>query len=198
MGPSPFSDGRSVPVVLADLIPGLLQWGHRLSAMEGAPTAHLSEPVGRASMGPSPFSDGRMKWWRRWRRLIGLQWGHRLSAMEGRQPPGALSCPLPASMGPSPFSDGRPPRCHPGQRAGLGCFNGAIAFQRWKAVLPGWEKLALLSSFNGAIAFQRWKGDDILSTLTPIWRFNGAIAFQRWKGLFTTKFGLFVPELCVF
>ena len=86
-----------------------LQWGHRLSAMEGVlwdnftpfrrgsasmgpspfsdgrrvrEVLKLGE-LGAASMGPSPFSDGRLK---PLSRVLGwnkLQWGHRLSAMEG-------------------------------------------------------------------------------------------------------------------
>ena len=63
-----------------------LQWGHRLSAMEGAPEAERFGGGWTASMGPSPFSDGRYE-------TLGgdvtstwkLQWGHRLSAMEGFQ-----------------------------------------------------------------------------------------------------------------
>ena len=107
MGPSPFSDGRWVQASLSrsptasfngaiafqrwkvayddsDVDQGLhLQWGHRLSAMEGStlPNHWLGK---QPSMGPSPFSDGRPS------SLSGarnpsdsLQWGHRLSAMEG-------------------------------------------------------------------------------------------------------------------
>ena len=58
-------------------------------------------------------------------------------------------------MEPSPFSDGNLPASG-GARSGLGGFNGAIAFQRWKRDGPTARALRG-GSFNGAIAFQRWK-----------------------------------------
>ena len=88
-----------------------------------------------ASMGPSPFSDGRLS--------LGMQ---------------LTPATCFASMGPSPFSDGRP------------CITVDIEARR--------------PSFNGAIAFQRWKaGHGLESLLNSMVGFNGAIAFQRWKGV---------------
>ena len=57
MGPPPFGDGNVVKLSAA-VTTTLLQWGHRLSAMETVDTA-------------ATFSSGAK-----------LQWGHRLSAME--------------------------------------------------------------------------------------------------------------------
>ena len=130
MGPSPFSDGRST-AVNAVVRKGTLQWGHRLSAMEGGAGAYTHFPLASASMGPSPFSDGR-------RPLA-------------RGPPGWRS----ASMGPSPFSDGRATAASSSTRIFLS-FNGAIAFQRWKGD-DQIKRISPVNSFNGAIAFQRWK-----------------------------------------
>ncbi len=106
MGPSPFSDGRSIAIVSQRSLLRL-QWGHRLSAMEGRR---------RRAGTPEPFRrfNGAIAF-QRWK-VVGamaspttmkmLQWGHRLSAMEGGS---SWLLVLPA----------------PG-------FNGAIAFQRWK------------------------------------------------------------------
>ena len=58
MGPSPFSDGRFRYVSEVGRSP-VLQWGHRLSAMEGRKRGPSESSVAKASMGPSPFSDGR-------------------------------------------------------------------------------------------------------------------------------------------
>ena len=114
MGPPPFGDGKvahssdNAQVVL-------LQWGHRLSAME---SRELLARLGRqhsASMGPPPFGDGKRnlgaEWrvvcagfngataFRRWKgpptiscqyRSGPLQWGHRLSAMESSVRPPIL------------------------------------------------------------------------------------------------------------
>ena len=58
MGPPPFSDGNLIGSMLTIAWQVILQWGHRLSAMETALTSGAS-----------------FKW-------VCLQWGHRLSAME--------------------------------------------------------------------------------------------------------------------
>ena len=157
MGPSPFSDGRRKegwgPHQISEL-----QWGHRLSAMEGT-------SPGGCLKGTSPGFNGAIAF-QRWKAaiLIGegfhpiqLQWGHRLSAMEGGYVAPVGTPPGNASMGPSPFSDGRGEVYGTRGSSNQG-FNGAIAFQRWK-VLPSAGKPAPLGpGFNGAIAFQRWKG----------------------------------------
>ena len=87
---------------------------------------------GLASMEPSPFSDGN------------------LAVLNAT----ALVGPL-ASMEPSPFSDGNTGKSWTWSTRGK-CFNGAIAFQRWK------RRVSVPTAqtpyrFNGAIAFQRWK-----------------------------------------
>ena len=211
MGPSPFSDGRSPSASELSRSGSLLQWGHRLSAMEGSHAAPSSAHTAR------------------------LQWGHRLSAMEGGRRHLPPRRGVVASMGPSPFSDGRDADLGKGGGGGeasmgpspfsdgrlldlpsyldvLSRFNGAIAFQRWKvggrneghadgmdaSMGPSpfsdgrptntrcWRRAR--SSFNGAIAFQRWKGDrgERAPTRTTCC-FNGAIAFQRWKGSETSR-----------
>ena len=43
-------------VIIALIV--LLQWGHRLSAMETADSLAAVEGEGEASMGPPPFGDG--------------------------------------------------------------------------------------------------------------------------------------------
>ena len=133
MGPPPFGDGNAIAAALPNSITGLLQWGHRLSAMETRWTI-----------------SGQSRSWC-------LQWGHRLSAMETTTsstgvvtPTGStfngatafrrwkrdptvlisLNSPIP-SMGPPPFGDGNTG----GNRAiksGATTFNGATAFRRWK------------------------------------------------------------------
>ena len=89
----------------------MLQWGHRLSAME------------------SIHSGGcRSRW------PGSLQWGHRLSAMESGLRGPALPSILIASMGPPPFGDGKlAPALPPAAPAPR--FNGATAFRRWKVAV---------------------------------------------------------------
>ena len=85
----------------------VLQWGHRLSAMESRRHRPAGPACREASMGPPPFGDGKAQSsrgrsyspacfngataFRRWKDAYGwswelvrdaLQWGHRLSAME--------------------------------------------------------------------------------------------------------------------
>ena len=110
----------------------LLQWGHRLSAMETHDDADHQRHDDHPSMGPPPFGDG--------------------NAIHDRElhPPG---CP---SMGPPPFGDGNAVGGHLSAYRYLPGFNGATAFRRWKRCRPG--RYALESwGFNGATAFRRWK-----------------------------------------
>ena len=84
-----------------------LQWGHRLSAMEGS--------LRRCGLMAALGFNGAIAF-QRWKACVGyclnldvpmLQWGHRLSAMEGlAEVDQSIAMPA-ASMGPSPFSDGR-------------------------------------------------------------------------------------------
>ena len=181
MGPSPFSDGRWM-VVFSLFLGAMLQWGHRLSAMEGSQpgTEWASEANGLQWGHRLSAMEGLVVFLLlRWLRL--LQWGHRLSAMEGPQLRIQRRDVGMASMGPSPFSDGRffGPMATP---CLYHSFNGAIAFQRWKGVLTSLNVPACILCFNGAIAFQRWKVGGARFRVRRFRRFNGAIAFQRWKG----------------
>ena len=108
MGPPPFGDGNSSSADAASVSLLVLQWGHRLSAMETrlrrTGTCVTASPFNGATafrrwkLGPGepplPFAERR------------LQWGHRLSAMEtdGRSWPSQYT--LAPSMGPPPFGDG--------------------------------------------------------------------------------------------
>ena len=131
MGPPPFGDGKAIDGLIATSESHLLQWGHRLSAMESREGAELPAPRGRASMGPPPFGDGKGYSSRRTSSSTRLQWGHRLSAMEsGMQDLESPADPR-ASMGPPPFGDGK--RSASASRVSTSPrFNGATAFRRWK------------------------------------------------------------------
>ena len=133
MGPPPFGDGNHRPpsspgrrllpfngatafrrwkpraVQWDAVFVAVLQWGHRLSAMETAPS-NLTAAAGDApSMGPPPFGDGNLL----------------------RVDASSRQCLLP-SMGPPPFGDGNlsiwDVRCVNYRLP----FNGATAFRRWK------------------------------------------------------------------
>ena len=135
MGPPPFGDGNTRNISRYMTAVTLLQWGHRLSAMEtimlhwqhgsttppfnGATAFRRWKPEGRGGQRPSKGN---------------LQWGHRLSAMETSMIlPGAMSWPR--------------------------SFNGATAFRRWKPTSTRPARLRT-STFNGATAFRRWKPDS--------------------------------------
>ena len=131
MGPPPFGDGNldASPALVISF--DLLQWGHRLSAMETSSTAIIGCSHPPPSMGPPPFGDGN--------KAI-------IPQMEFAHSP---------SMGPPPFGDGNL-GFKASERKRLNAFNGATAFRRWK---PRVRLLSLGStlSFNGATAFRRWK-----------------------------------------
>ena len=133
MGPPPFGDGNQTGGVGRTVWYCILQWGHRLSAMETSPSP---------CPGYSPSWD--------------LQWGHRLSAMETRAD-GVLRCQICGpSMGPPPFGDGNW-AANGGVIYPIDPFNGATAFRRWKLGRVGIAPYPRLHSFNGATAFRRWK-----------------------------------------
>ena len=183
----------------------MLQWGHRLSAMERSccpPTGRRPVPSfggatafrrwkvlvvlarsaqsNTASMGPPPFGDGKRVATLIWPKpSTSLQWGHRLSAMERGYGQHRPDIHHRASMGPPPFGDGK----FTGFTRSpfiTDCFNGATAFRRWKAVLPRCAKPSR-SCFNGATAFRRWKVCRGTAPSCPRQGFNGATAFRRWK-----------------
>ena len=108
MGPPPFGDGNIALATTSRSPCRLLQWGHRLSAMETVPEPSLRQRQGLASMGPSPFGDGNPTCHQPATLILRLlQWGHRLSAMETWT-------------------------CQSWSKPKWGCFNGATAFRRWK------------------------------------------------------------------
>ena len=159
----------------------LLQWGHRLSAMETCSDRRRGRDSPPRFNGATAFQ----------------RWKHAPTA-------GAAEIVLHASMGPPPFSDGNA-ETPVSRQPSPGTFNGATAFQRWK---PGNEpgEGHPRGAFNGATAFQRWKRVSALCSMsTPYslqWGhrlsametrhnpggyrlrrlpFNGATAFQRWE-----------------
>ena len=181
MGPSPFSDGRRHALRMAEMEVADLQWGHRLSAMEGAGRRSVFGSHAGPSMGPSPFSDGRLPTgpidsipYIAFNGAIAFQrWKVAVSR-------GCPSWGVTPSMGPSPFSDGR--KWHRfsfnsshdilqwGHRLSAmeGCTAAKCGFQVWCALQWGHRLSAMEGTprpkchispvpFNGAIAFQRWK-----------------------------------------
>ena len=103
----------------ANSMPKVLQWGHRLSAME---------TLGKGDI--ASLSERH------------LQWGHRLSAMETGRPEEAHHLPGDPSMGPPPFGDGNPAAGYRARGVGVPSMgpppfgdgnpvaNGATAFRR--------------------------------------------------------------------
>ena len=183
----------------------MLQWGHRLSAMESGALSDHIEQGERASMGPPPFGDGKPRYRPDIRfptcasmgpppfgdgkalpplshipSHMQLQWGHRLSAMESHPTGNLVIGHGYASMGPPPFGDGK----------GLGPLDGGSEpvasmgpppFGDGK-LGPATRKSARSRCFNGATAFRRWKGGPFRSAQPHPQRcFNGATAFRRWK-----------------
>jgi len=85
-----------------------------------------------------------------------LQWGHGFSAVESPWNGGTLTLPKAS-------------------------FNGATAFQPWKAVsrVEGWEDS--LPASMGPRLFSRGKPSYSIKTSSSTSGFNGATAFQPWK-----------------
>ena len=150
---------ESAAVTLATVsVAGSLQWGHGISAVErdGGVSVYICLFV--ASMGPRHFSRGKCKGLRLDRQVVnGLQWGHGISAVERW-----------TGNNPQPETRSR--------------FNGATAFQPWKALDP----FRLAGSCQPAL---QW-GHGISAVESPVPPpvvrrqtscFNGATAFQPWK-----------------
>ena len=184
----------------------MLQWGHRLSAMEmwtrwnsatwgnsrfNGATAfrrwRCAEQAGHrpqhlaASMGPPPFGDGDVLNKRATDRSISrLQWGHRLSAMEilgyRHRCPGLLH----ASMGPPPFGDGDGIGWRDSP-SGLKCFNGATAFRRWRSLMRHDDLRVLWLLQWGHRLSAMEMAPDRGRCRSSSSRFNGATAFRRWR-----------------
>ena len=112
----------------------VLQWGHRLSAMETATALGIWTPVRFPSMGPPPFGGGNALTVRG----VALfdepsmgppPFGDGNVGLGGFQ---ALGCG--PSMGPPPFGDGNS-RIARRQCCRQSAFHGATAFRRWKPLL---------------------------------------------------------------
>ena len=156
----------------------VLQWGHRLSAMET-----------------------RSSWtWTTW--AASLQWGHRLSAMETRRARSWSTGWHPASMGPPPFGDGNMQR-HAPARVGIGASMGPPPFGDGNRGVPAGGALRGTASMGpppfgdgnlGAVVASmreselqwghRLSAMETCSSCLWAYRrrgFNGATAFRRWK-----------------
>ena len=108
----------------------LLQWGHRLSAMDTGLLPAAVHAIIPASMVPPPFGDGYDAGSHHQVRVRAtLQWGHRLSAMDTQH--------------------------QRKRRVRTAGFNGATAFRRWIRA-AGRSPLSSSRCFNGATAFRRW------------------------------------------
>ena len=181
MGPPPFGDGKPptagwacgcaagfngatagrqwkgyIHLIAADTVDEL-QWGHRLSAMESTTNCTPTPTAWASFNGATAFRRWKATYGRVGLRVRGrLQWGHRLSAMEILGDRLMLLFAGDASMEPPPFGDGDAALSWRGMRSSR-CFNGAIAFRRWRSMWtsrPTWQRRR---GFNGAIAFRRWR-----------------------------------------
>ena len=150
----------------------MLQWGHRLSAMETIfPAASALAPPEGASMGPPPFGDGNG---------AGLDPKHPANIASMGPPPfgdgnrtEGVDDPIPtgyASMGPPSFGDG----------------NGAV--------------VVVLLDLDDAASMGPPPFGDGNALMLGAWEynspgFNGATAFRRWKLLSTTPRHIIVDPL---
>ena len=215
MGPPPFGDGKNLVVRITGNTASLLQWGHRLSAMESVRNSTSAVVLARASMGPPPFGDGKSTRLQERAEVQKLQWGHRLSAMESHGDlevaGGSTSW---ASMGPPPFGDGKSQPGADRTQAATSTsrrFNGATAFRRWKATLGrrAIPALAVTASMGpppfGDGKRLQWRDRSMgpppfgdRGGIRTTERFNGATAFRRWKGLFANLFRRILMLKCEF
>ena len=84
MGPPPFGDGN-VLIVMAFIFLPMLQWGHRLSAMETSVSSSMPNPTSPLQWGHRLSAMETMYKDVQWCGWAELQWGHRLSAMETKE-----------------------------------------------------------------------------------------------------------------
>ena len=155
MGPPPFGGGN-----LGERCLGwhgdLLQWGHRLSAVETVRYGAGFVCCYGASMGPPPFGGGNLVTAMVLVQSVSLQWGHRLSAVETVRLK-SRRCVIDQLQWGHRLSAVETICWGQSLRRNCRCFNGATAFRRWK---PPWTPPACsipAGSFNGATAFRRWK-----------------------------------------
>ena len=188
MGPPPVGNGKGyIHLIAADTVDELqwshrlsameswhryeaycqaweLQWGHRLSAMESTTNCTPTPTAWASFNGATAFRRWKATYGRVGLRVRGrLQWGHRLSAMEILGDRLMLLFAGDASMEPPPFGDGDAALSWRGMRSSR-CFNGAIAFRRWRSMWTSRPTLQRRRGFNGAIAFRRWRslGDRLM------------------------------------
>ena len=182
----------------------MLQWGHRLSAMETGP-----------QMPPAASALGRFNGataFRRWKqvpkcpgsiRSWPLQWGHRLSAMETAVVDGSGREERVVSMGPPPSGDGNPHAVNVIIFQGAASMgpppsgDGNIRNTRESTILRAASMGPLpfddgnpptTGSLNplrrasmGPSPFGDGNCETVRSPCHSIRGFNGAIAFPRWK-----------------
>ena len=231
MGPPPFGDGNSGTrdrgwkpsssfngatafrrwklghPVDAPCVVFVLQWGHRLSAMEtpsrppamrqrvscfnGAtafrrwkPQAALVlHPEVPASMGPPPFGDGNER--------VNVHVPRQDAASMGTPPFGdgnfkrsrdAPASLVGASMGPPPFGDGNR-SMEDWRRSDHPVLQWGHRLSAMETSCAFWRCPASMPRFNGATAFRRWKHHIKSPPSRSCTGFNGATAFRRWKRL---------------
>ena len=188
MEPPPFGDGNVTGIGQIETAGTILQWSHRLSAMETSRTD--DSPVRRTS----------------------LQWSHRLSAMETSRVSTCTTGRGVPSMEPPPFGDGNL-RSTPSPAHSTASFNGATAFRRWKRTmmmksiggtlnLQWGHRLSAMETHHDDEVHRRHSqpsmgpppfGDGNRSgpprRRRPAGPFNGATAFRRWKPLIEAQAG---------
>ena len=190
MGPPPFGDGN-LRGQLDKPKERVLQWGHRLSAMEtrgslgprevavdpsmgpppfgdgnvGQPPDHIVAVV--PSMGPPPFGDGNLIALASFgNSFIALQWGHRLSAMETSSRViswGGGSCLQWGHRLSAMETSSNLPRIV----SALTAFNGATAFRRWKLGVSACRLLSVGPSM-GPPPFGDGNVDGVAYTATEL------------------------------
>ena len=181
MEPPPFGDGNQ-KTWQDGLMPMLLQWSHRLSAMETSTCNDSADRFDRCFNGATAF--------RRWKLVNVNRNGANLERASMEPPPfgdgntalqDVTNASDKASMEPPPFGDGNSQASPTGApsdtplqwshrlsametreqthaiRSADGRFNGATAFRRWKPPDQWRQRAYTLDCFNGATAFRRWK-----------------------------------------
>ena len=117
-----------------------LQWGHRLSAVETCPQAPGDDHAG--------LGIALSMFW--------LQWGHRLSAVETRE-----------RRRPGGYCEWR--------------FNGATAFRQWKRFRGYQTSTESPSASMGPPPFGSGNASLLARPHVPRSSFNGATAFRQWR-----------------
>ena len=112
-------------------------------------------------MGPSSFNDGNWSGPGTWPGPCPLQWGRRLSTTETRAAVLIASRAHKLQWGRRlSTTETCDWQCDDGRI--VGCFNGAVVFQRRKLITTGWH-LCSQAGFNGAVVFQRRKLESVIS-----------------------------------